>query len=335
MGRESVESPRKNTVVLFFTGGTFAMNLGGYCQGVIPKINFVNLIDLLKSLIPDIEIRVIHWSDMPSPHMTPEQMFQLAKDVEKTLEDPSVTGVVIVHGTDVMEETAFMIDLVVNAPNPIILTGAMRYYDEPGFDGLRNLVYSIKACQNISSFNLGVIVLMADRLFSAREVIKIHSTNVDAFDSPGKGPLGFFAGDHLQIIRLPKQRKTFRVEHIEPNVDLIKLYTGMDAHLIHCSRQNKVSGLVLEGFGSGNIPPKIVPAVEEMIELRIPVVLTSRCIQGGAWPIYGYPGGGKDLYHKGVILASQLSGQKARIQLMVALAKTRDLKELRNIFESD
>jgi len=335
MSKRKTEPPSKTTIALFFTGGTIAMKRGINNQGGIPEITLQNLVDPLRHLIPDIQIKAIHWANMPSPHLTPEHMFQLAIDVKKMMDDPSVSGVVIVHGTDVMEETAFMIDLVVNASKPIIFTGAMRYYDELGFDGIRNLFYSIKACLDTKSANLGVIILMADRIFSAREVIKINSMNVDAFDSPGMGPIGFFEGDRLRIIRFSKPRATLHVERIESNVDLIKLYTGMDSHLIHSAREHKVSGLVLEGFGSGNIPLEIVPAVEEMIDMGIPVVLSTRCIQGGAWPIYGYLGGGKNLYHRGVILSGQLPGQKARIKLMVALAKTKDLTELRRIFEGD
>jgi L-asparaginase len=333
MEEEKLEPSRSQTIALFFTGGTIAMKLGRDDQGVIPDAQFENLVNELSVMTPDVQIKAVNWADLPSPHMTPEQMFRLAMDVKKALQDPTIIGSVIVHGTDVMEETAFMTDLVLDFRKPVIFTGAMRYYDEPGFDGLRNLLYSIKVCQSRESANLGTMILMTDRLYSAREAIKIHSLNVDAFDAPGMGPLGFFEGERLQIIRFPRHRQTIQTDWIEPNVGLLKLYTGMDSGLIHFFRDNKAAGLVLEGFGSGNIPFKVIEAVEGLIDRNIPVVLSSRCIQGGAWPIYGYPGGGKYLHHRGVILAGRLSGQKARIQLMVALARTKNLKELRKIFK--
>jgi len=94
-----------------------------------------------------------------------------------------------------------------------------------------------------------------------------------------------------------------------------------------------VAGLVVEALGSGNVPPGVVQAIEETIEQGIPVVMTTRGIRGGAWPIYGYPGGGRSLHKKGVIMAGRLSAQKARIQLMVILAKTRDMQQIREMFE--
>ena len=324
----------EGTIAIFFTGGTIAMKLGRGSQGVVPEVQFQSLVDQLKPFQRDVHLKIINWADLPSPHITPERMFRLAKDVEEVLQEQHINGAVVVHGTDVMEETAFMMDLVIDSPKPVVLTGAMRYHNEPGYDGLRNLLYSVRACQAPESLHMGAMVLMTDRLYAAREVTKVHSINVDAFDAPGLGPLGFVEGDQLHFVRSRSGRTHFRVNSIEPNVDLIKLCTGMDDRFIRCSLEHGVAGLVIEALGSGNVPPRVVQAIEETVEQGIPVVLTTRCIQGGAWPIYGYPGGGRSLHKKGVIMAGRLSGQKARIQLMVALAKTRDLQQIRELFES-
>ncbi len=334
MQNARVKAAKEDTVAVFFTGGTISMRLIQVPQGVVPEVQFQSLMDQLKPLISDVNLKPVNWADRPSPHMTPDHMFQLAKDVEETLKESSIHGAVLVHGTDVMEETAFMLDLVMDSPKPVVLTGAMRYYGEPGYDGLRNLLYSIRVCKAQESLRLGVVVLMTDRLYAAKEVTKINSINVDAFGAPGLGPLGFIEGDQLQIIRYPRKRTILDVKRIEPNVDLIKLSTGMDDRFIRCSLDHRVAGLVLEGFGMGNVPPGVIPAIEDTIDQGTPVVLASRCIQGGVWPVYGYPGGGRRLRDKGVIMAGRLIGQKARIKLMVALAKTRDIHELRKIFES-
>ena len=321
------------TVAIFFTGGTIAMKLGNGSKGVVPEVQFQSLVDQLTPYQSDVHFKAIHWADLPSPHMTPERMFQLAIDVEKVLKAPYIDGAVVVHGTDVMEETAFMMDLVIASPKPVVLTGAMRYQNEPGYDGLRNLLYSVRACQAPESLHMGAMILMTDRLYAAREVTKVHSINVDAFDSPGLGPLGFVEGEKFRFVRRRTDRTHFRVKGIEPNVDLVKLCTGMDDRFIRCSLKNGVAGLVIEALGSGNAPPGVLQAIEETVEQGIPVVMTTRCIRGGAWPIYGYPGGGRSLHKKGVIMAGRLSGQKARIQLMLALAKTRDMQQVRALFE--
>jgi L-asparaginase len=323
------------TVAIFFTGGTIAMKLGRGSKGVVPEVQFQSLVDQLAPFQRDVHFKAIHWADLPSPHMTPERMFQLAIDVEKVLKEPHIDGAVVVHGTDVMEETAFMMDLVIDSPKPVVLTGAMRYHNEPGYDGLRNLLYSVRACQAPESLHMGAMILMTDRLYAAREVTKVHSINVDAFDAPGLGPLGFVEGEKFHFVRRRTDRAHFRVEGIEPNVDLVKLCTGMDDRFIRCSLKHGVAGLVIEALGSGNVHPGVVQAIEETIEQGIPVVMTTRCIRGGAWPIYGYPGGGRSLHKKGVIMAGRLSGQKARIQLMVALAKTRDMQQIRELFEKN
>jgi L-asparaginase len=324
----------RDTVAIFFTGGTIAMKLGRGSKGVVPEVQFQSLVDQLMPFQKDVRFKAIHWADLPSPHMTPERMFQLAVDVEKVLQEPHINGAVVVHGTDVMEETAYMMDLVIDSPKPVVLTGAMRYHNEPGYDGLRNLLYSVRACQAPESLHMGTMILMTDRLYAAREVTKVHSINVDAFDAPGLGPLGFVEGERFRFVRRRTDRVHFPVERIEPNVDLIKLYTGMDDRFIRCSLEHGVSGLVIEALGSGNVPPGVVQAIEETVEQGIPVVATTRCIRGGAWPIYGYPGGGRSLHKKGVIMAGRLSGQKARIQLMVVLAKTHDMQQIKELFGS-
>jgi len=290
-------------------------------------------VDHLKTLIPGVDLRPMDWSEKPSPHLTPQDMFRLAKDVDKVLAEPQVSGAVVVHGTDVMEETAFMMDLTLTSPKPVVLTGAMRYHDEPGYDGLRNLLYATRACLTGEAVGLGVMILMADRFFAAAEATKVNSINVDSFDAPGHGPLGLVEGDELHFIRRPVRPKPIPAESIETNVDLIKMTIGADDRFVRTSLEHGAAGLVAVAFGAGNLPPKTVGALEEAVAAGLPVVVTSRCPMGGAWPIYGYPGGGRDLAKKGMILGGRLKGEKAQIKLMVGLGSTRDPARIRNLFE--
>ena len=322
-------------IVVFFTGGTIGMSPAPGVHGVVPGNNFG---ELLNQLAPQdtVTLRPVCWSDKPSPHMTPADMFRLARDVETALAEPGVLGAVVLHGTDVLAETAYLCDMVVDSDKPVILTGSMRYYSESGYDGIRNLINAVRACLLPIPPGTGACLLMTDRLFAAREVVKTNSLNVDAFESREAGIVGYVAGESVILAGCPLSptpRRKIRPAAIEENVALITAYTGMDRSLIDHARTIGVRGIVIEGFGAGNVPPAIVPALEACVASGVPVVLATRCIEGGVWPIYGYPGGGADLQDKGVILCGRLGGPKARLRLMCALGLTRDMDEIRDIFE--
>jgi len=329
-------SDKQSEIVIFFTGGTIGMSPSEGVHGVTPGGNFQRLLDQLAPQEYNVSLRPVTWSDQPSPHMRPEDMFRLAREVEAELKNENVDGVVILHGTDVLAETAYMCDLVIDSDKPVILTGSMRYYSESGYDGIRNLINAVRACMLPIPEGTGTCVLMTDRLFTARDAVKVNSLNVDAFESREAGIVGYVAGENVILAGCPlhyKQRRKLRPESIEKNVALITSYTGMDRSLIDYAKHIGNKGIVIEGFGAGNVPPGIVPAIEDCIESGIPVVLATRCIEGGVWPIYGYPGGGADLKDKGVILCGRLGGPKARIRLMCALGLTSDMEEIRDLFE--
>jgi L-asparaginase len=325
-------------VMVFFTGGTITMRPRPDERGVVPSNEFDRLFAELRPHVRDVEFEPVLWSNLPSPHMTPEHMFRLARDIDQALASSSVIGAVVLHGTDVLVESAYMADLTLRSHKPVVFTGSMRYYSETGFDGIRNLLNGVKACLLPLPEDAGVGLLMTDRIFAAREVIKINSVNIDAFEAPESGPVAYVAGEDVRLTRSSfpmsvMKRPLVRTRRIEPNVAMISCYTGMDGTLIDRLLHKGLAGLVLEGFGAGNVPPGIVPSVKKTIRRGIPVVLTTRCPEGGVWPMYAYAGGGADLVRKGVILGGRLSGPKARILLMVALGVTRSLKRIRRIFE--
>ncbi|MCM8922401.1 MAG: asparaginase [Candidatus Thiodiazotropha sp.] len=328
----------RGEILLFFTGGTICMRPRNGTDGVVPSGDFQHFLGEVSPHIHEVTLKPIIWADLPSPHMTPERMFCLAKDVESALEAPEALGAVIIHGTDVLVESAFMADLVLKTTKPVIYTGSMRYYSELGYDGVRNLLNSVKACLLPLPPDAGVILLMTDRLFAARDVIKVNALNlnIDAFDAPESGPIGYIAGDDVVLNHCQKNssipRPIIQTDMLEENVPLLACYTGMDGSIVEYLRQHKkIAGLVIEGFGVGNIPPKLVPSLEVLVKEGIPVVLTTQCPQGGVWPIYDYPGGAMDLQKRGVILGGRISGAKARIQLMVLLGAKLSLASIRDI----
>jgi L-asparaginase len=222
---------------------------------------------------------------------------------------------------------------VIESTKPVVYTGSMRFYSELGYDGIRNLLGGINACRLPLPPEMGVVLLMTDRLFSAREAVKINSLNLDAFEAPGSGPVGYLAGDTVLLTRRPREHVVpIKAVEIESNVAMVACYPGMNSDLIECFRERGVAGLVVEGFGAGNVPPEVVAGLARLIEDRIPVVLTTRCVDGGVWPMYGYPGGGAELERMGVILGGRLSAHKAQILLMVALGSTQDPDQIRQVF---
>lgn len=329
----------KEEIVLFFTGGTICMRPLASERGVVPSGDFNRFLTDLAPYVEGVGLRAVSWSDLPSPHMTPEQMFRLARDVDRVLAEPFVRGAVVIHGTDVLVESAFMADLVVGSEKPLVYTGSMRFYSETGYDGIRNLLNSIRACMLPLPPGAGASLLMTDRLFAARDAAKRNSLNIDAFEAPESGPMGYVAGEEFILTHRPGgttdcKRPLIPTDAIDSNVALIACYTGMNGDLLAYLREKGVSGLVLEGFGAGNVPPGIVPAIEAMLGDGIPVVLSTRCPEGGVCPVYAYPGGGADLMKKGVILAGRLSGPKARIQLMAALGAGYGIEAIRKSFEN-
>lgn len=321
-------------IAVFFTGGTIGMRHSAD-GSVRPSLGLTDLLAELsvESLVPPDAggertlpqadagsvLLPVEWADLPSPHMTPELMFRLATDVRAVLARPDIAGAVVTHGTDVMEETAFMLDLLLETSKPVVITGSMRSHDEAGYDGLRNLASAARACLLPLPPESGVVLLMTDKLFAAREATKVHSMGVDAFDAPGAGPLGTCVAGGIQLFRLPVPHSPLPARHIETRVEFVSLAPGMDGKFLACARESGARGIVVEGFGAGNVPPGALPEIERAVAAGIPVVLTSRCIEGGVWPVYGYSGGANQLRDIGVLLGGNLSGQKARILLMVAL----------------
>ena len=290
-----IKSNRTGEVAIFFTGGTVLMRPSAKDHGVAPSGEVDRLVRELRSHVPGVTLRAVLWADLPSPYMTPELMFQLARDVDKILCDHNVLGAVVVHGTDVLVESAFMADLTLSSAKPVVFTGSMRYYHELGYDGLRNLINAVKACLLPLPAETGVVILMTDRLFAARDTVKINSLNVDAFNAPDSGPVAYVAGESIILTRqrplgtAPSSNLKLSPPALEPNVPRVTCFTGMDGVMLDELRKRGAAGLVIEAFGAGNLPPAILPSLDSLIEKGVPVVLTTQCVEGGVWPVLRIP----------------------------------------------
>jgi L-asparaginase len=290
----------------------------------------------LLRLIPDLNklanISVYEFGNYPGPHVTPELMLELSKKVKTLIGDGNFDGVIITHGTDTLEETAYFLDLTIKTEMPVVLIGAMKTSSEPDWDGPRNLIDAIHICNNPNSRDLGVLVCLNGEINAASEVTKTHTEDIETFHSLDFGALGFVEKGKVVYNRLPRKLETIVTEKINSNVDLIKVYAGMNEKFFKFSADSNVDGVVVEAMGVGNVPPAAFEGIKYIVEKNIPVVLVSRCQAGETLDIYGYPGAGKWLKKAGVIFSDYLNGQKARIKLIICLGKTGDLQELKKMF---
>lgn len=325
---------KKQKIAVFITGGTIGMSPSDSGLGVAPAGNFE---EILARLAPrqDITVEAVMWADMPSPHMRPEDMLNLAHDIDEKLQQEDVYGVIVLHGTDLLVETAFVLNTVLRSEKPVVITGSMRHLGEAGYDGIRNLQNALIACADMSCGS-EVLVEMADWLFSSYDAIKVDSLSVDPFTSQTRGQVGRIIGGRLHLSQsVDKKRKNiFPVSSIDSNVILVTAYPGMDGDFLNILLTTGIQGLVIEGFGAGNIPPRTVPTLKKFIEAGIPVILTSRCIRGGVAAIYDYEGGGAHLLSLGCISAGTLSGTKAFLLLKIALASGLSSSALPALFQN-
>ncbi len=319
-------------ILIVFTGGTFSMKIDDETGGAIPHFHGNQLLEMIPKVQNEANISMYEFGMYPGPHMTPELMLNLSKKVKSFISSEKIDGVIITHGTDTLEETAYFLDLTINTKKPIVIIGAMHTSSELDWDGPRNLLDAIAICNNTNSQNMGVLVCLNGEINAASEVTKTHTEDVEAFSSLDFGALGFVENGRVIFNRLPKKIEFIETEKVESNVDLIKVYSGIDEKFFVFSANSGVAGIVVEALGVGNVPPKAFAGIEYVIKKGIPVVLVSRCPTGETLDIYSYSGAGKWLKTLGVIFTDYLNGQKARIKLMLALGKTTNLSELTRIF---
>jgi len=303
--------------------------------GVVPRYSGEELLKKIPDAKKLANISFYDFGKYPGPHVTPDIMMELSKKLKRKLAEKKYDGIVITHGTDTLEETAYLIDLTIKTEIPIVFTGSMRNSSEPNWDGPKNLIDSIQVCLNENSMGMGTLVCMHGEVNAASEVTKIFSNEFETFQSLDFGMLGFVQKGRVVYNRLPRFLEIINTNKINTNVDLLTVYAGMDDKFFKHSAASGADGLVIEALGVGNIPPAAFKGVEYVIKKNIPVVLVSRCPAGETDYIYSYPGAGRHLHNLGVIFTDYLNGQKARIKLMLALSKTTDRKILKKIFEGE
>lgn len=322
-----------NKVVVIFTGGTISMKIDPVIHAAIPALNSDEIMAMMTNIKNVAEIESINFANIPSPHISTQHMMSIANIVKENIIREDVTGIIITHGTDTLEETAYLLDLIIQSEKPIIVVGAMRNSSELGYDGSSNLSAAICTAISPKAKNRGVLVVMNNEVNSASEVTKTNTLSLDTFKSPEFGPLGIVDNDEVIFYRDKTYDKFIDTNTIEVKVALIKAATDIGLDVLDFYIDTGYKGLVIEALGRGNLPPQLVPGIKRAIDKNIPVVMVSRCHTGRVLYTYGYEGGGKHLKNLGVIFGGNLPGQKARIKLMLSLGYTDNMDEIREIFE--
>lgn len=319
-------------LLLIHTGGTISMSQDETNKVVTNSDNPIsNHQDIIKQYADVTEITPFN---VPSPHMNIKYVETLKLIIEDANRDENYDGFVITHGTDTLEETAYLLDLTINVSKPITITGAMRSSNEIGSDGLYNFISAIRVASSDNAADMGVMVVFNDEIHTARNVTKTHTSNTNTFQSPNHRPLGVVTKNSVQFHHKPYEHLVLNDINHDLNIPLVKAYMGMNNDVLNFYSEHQVDGIIIEGLGQGNLPPTCLEGLEKCLDKEIPVVLVSRSFNGIVGPIYAYEGGGATLAEKGVVFSNGLNGPKARLKLLVGLSNQLNAKQLKKYFES-
>lgn len=309
----------KKKVSLITTGGTIAskeISKGLLKSGAISGKELAALCQLPE----EIEVNVIDVFQLPSMHIGFSEWAVLKKAIEKELADETVDGIVVTHGTDTLEETAYFLDLTIDDHRTIVVTGSQRSPDDVGTDVYSNLRNSVYVSVDRTLRGVGTVVVFNERIYSAKYVKKVHSSNLQGFDSFGHGYLGIIDNNVVSVYQKPIDHEVKKVGSSIPRVDIVKCFSGQDGLLIDLLVQGGAKGIVLEAAGRGQISPYMVDSIEKAVAKGVVVLLTTSAEEGRVYPSYGYLGSAHDLMQKGVLLGSDYDSKKARIKLAVLLS---------------
>lgn len=313
-------------------GGTIAMKPSSPSGASAPGLEAQDLVDAVPGLSDIVEMRIENICNLPSPSISVGDVLQALDFARRAVADGAV-GVVITHGTDTLEETAYLLDLLWDEAAPIVITGAMRSATAAGAEGPANLLAAVMTAASPQSRGLGVLTCLNDTVHLASRVQKTSSMAVEAFDSPGFGPIGRLVESEFRLLwGLVSPRPDALPEPGTGSIDVAILESalGDDGRLVRAVQAAGFKGIVLSGLGVGHVSPNVADALSEVIKAGVIVVVGSRTAWGGtATNLYGYPGSEADLIGRGAIMTGALSPRKARLLLHVLLSAGYDEDAIR------
>ncbi len=316
------------------TGGTIAMKIDPVKNAPVPALSGEDLVASVPELGKVARIEVESLFNIASDYMDPERWASIQKAVTQALARSEVAGVIVSHGTDTLEETAYFLDLTVASDKPIVLVGAQRNASERDFDGPRNLVNASRICVSPQARGQGAMIALNNQINAAREATKTHTSDVETFKSGDFGLLGTVDQDRVVFFRSPARRQHIALKDEKlPRVDIVAMYGGADGALLRAAVASGAKGMVVQALGWGNVNMPMFDAIKEAIDKGVVVVISTRVPNGRVLPIYGMKGGGKTLKEAGAVFADSLSPQKARILLMLALQTTSLSEDIQKLFD--
>jgi L-asparaginase len=324
-------------VAVLSTGGTIASKQDPSKGGYEAALTGEDLVAAVPEIRKVARIRVEQISNISSSDITPEIWMRLARRVNDLVAMPDIGGVVVTHGTNTLEETAYFLDLTAKGSKPVILVGAQRPASDSDSDGPRNLLDAIRVAISPEAVNKGTLVVMNGQINPARDVTKSNTSHVETFRSLEFGQLGVVDEDGVRFYRAPLRRQTIPIgpETVLGRVEIIMNYAGADGLLIRSLiRSGDVNGLVIAGMGLGGVTSPMYDAIQEARAKGVPVVISTRVPTGRIFSLSAMKGSSLTLKQIGCVLADNLSPQKARVLLMLALTKTRDQAALQKYFDN-
>lgn len=304
---------------MVFTGGTISMVASAAAGGKVPTLDGAGILARAPGIDAISDLEIIDLGRTPASHFTFPKLFEIGAAVRERLDDPAVDGVVVVQGTDVIEETAFFWDLVLQSPKPVIVTGAMRAASDSNDDGPENLRNAVRCAASPAMRGTGLCVVLDGTINPADGVTKTHASALDTFQCLDTGPIGSVSGEGVEVSRERGPRRHVATDHAAEGIPLITAHVAMDGALLDAAAALRPPGIVVEATGAGNTNAPLVEAAGRAVGQGIVVAFTSRCAAGAASGAYAFPGGGATWLRVGALLAGHLSGPKARIALALGL----------------
>jgi L-asparaginase len=319
----------KPHVEIYATGGTIAGSSASNTDTTNYKAGSIGVENLIQA-VPELN-KVAHVSgqqiaNIASSDIDQATLLKLSKAINQKLSDKNVSGAVVTHGTDTLEETAFFLDLTVKSPKPVVLVGAMRPATAISADGPMNLLEAVALAAHPDAKNRGAMVVLNDRIASAYYVTKTNSTTIDTFKSIEQGYLGTFIGTTPKFYYNPTQainKPYFNINHIQslPKVSILYVHQDQDVALLDAAVKNGAQGLVLAGNGNGSVPTALKEKINNLMQQGIPVVRSTRT------------GSGYVSAKEEGIGAGYFNPQKARMVLALALAHNNSMDKIKTYFE--
>lgn len=320
-------------ITLLATGGTIASAKSKSSAAVTAGINAETLLQSLPEIPKGLEVRGENFESCGSYALNLETVFRLCSRINNLLDAPDVDGIVVTHGTDTMEESAFVAWLLVRSEKPVVFTGAQRHAGLSDTDGPRNIGDALSAAASDDLFGIGPVILFEGDIHGARYGCKTHTSRVDTFRSVGLGKLGEVDFGEVHLYQRPVHaRPQVAAQALDPNVELIALGLGTTPKLMALAGDHGASGIILSAFGRGNAPDGFANEIERITQMGIHVVVASRCFEGRTRAVYGNDSGGVSLVDKGAILAGDLSAVKARLLLSACLGAGCDAVQIARAF---